>query len=529
MIGPDFNKQDTLPARDRKKAIHFPLPEKIGPYKIESLLERGGMSLLYLAVHPESKDPITIKVLFPEYMTNLEMVQRFIKESEIIALADHPNIVKLYGQGEWENGLYIAMEFINGISLRQFLLRNLISLKRALEIVMEISMALCHLHAHGIIHRDLKPENILITESGAIKVIDFGIAQMLTDIHSDPRSEKRLIGTPIYMSPEQRDNPESTSYPSDIYSLGIITYELVLGKLSHGQIHLGIMPRGLQKILSKALQQKPANRYQDIVDFMTDLSEYLNSAAMLKENKEISPLSDLSESLRQAERSLIPSTPPFWPGVSTGIATYKNIGGGYLYYDYFILPNKYYGLVIGEPSVHGTPAIVYASTLRGMIRTLSQLTKNPAEMATALNALLIDDPMKQTFAFSYLLLSMSEDRLYFISCNCGKLFLVASNNPEPIKIGSENPPIGLQAGIKYSDSSHSWYKGDSLIFYASFHQNDPLDEHLFSVDQIRSSLDEALSKDPQIQVDTIFRKFRIQLSKSHEDRSIVIFNIFREI
>ena len=150
------------------------------------------------------------------------MVQRFLREADIIALADHPNIVKLYRQGTWEGGLYIAMEFIGSLSLRKYILRNLISLKHALELVLEISMALCHLHAHGVIHRDLKPENILVTEVGEVKVIDFGIAQLLTDSPTDPRARRRLVGTPIYMSPEQKNDPESTSYPSDIYSLGII-------------------------------------------------------------------------------------------------------------------------------------------------------------------------------------------------------------------------------------------------------------------------------------------------------------------
>src|SRR5256885_15602408 len=115
----DFHKQRTLPTIANSKSDEQKLPEKIGPYKVEALLERGGMSLLYLATHPETKDPITIKVLFPEFVSNPEMVQRFLREAEIIELTDHPNIVKLYGQGEWENGLYIAMEFIQGISLRQ--------------------------------------------------------------------------------------------------------------------------------------------------------------------------------------------------------------------------------------------------------------------------------------------------------------------------------------------------------------------------------------------------------------------------
>ena len=134
------------------------------------------------------------------------------------------------------------MEFIQGLSLRQQILRVPISLKRALEIIKDIAYALCHLHTHGVIHRDLKPENILITNDSQIKVIDFGIAQLLSEqILKKAPLKQRMIGTPVYISPEQRDNPESVSYPSDIYSLGIIAYELILGRLSQGHIHLSLI------------------------------------------------------------------------------------------------------------------------------------------------------------------------------------------------------------------------------------------------------------------------------------------------
>ena len=171
----DFHKQTTLPDLHAGEARNYPLPQKIGPYKIESLLDKGGMSLLYLGVHPGTSQPIVVKVLLPKYLKNKEMMGRFLKEAQIIGMTNHPNIVKLYGQGQWEKGLYIAMEFIQGISLRQFIQQKSLSQKRALEIILQVAYALCHLHTHGVIHRDLKPENILITETGEIKVIDFGI------------------------------------------------------------------------------------------------------------------------------------------------------------------------------------------------------------------------------------------------------------------------------------------------------------------------------------------------------------------
>lgn len=499
------------------------IPEKIGPYKVEALLEKGGMSFLYLATHPETNDPITIKALFPEFLSNPEMVQRFLREAAIIALADHPNIVKLYGQGEWEGGLYIAMEFIQGISLKKYLLHNLISFKQALELVMEISMALCHLHAHGIIHRDLKPENILITESGGVKVIDFGIAQLLTDGQEDPDVRRRLIGTPIYMSPEQKLHPESTSYPSDIYSLAIITYELVLGKLSHGHIYLPLMPKGLRKILAKALQQEPEDRYQDVVDFMTDISTYLHSPTLAKENQELDPLSELSQSLRHAQHSLVPTHPPSWPEVDIGLATYKSLGISSLYYDFFTLPEQVYGIIIGEPSVKGSPGIVYASVLRGMVRALCQLTHHPQEMATVLNALLIEDPMKQHFTFSYLLLSPRENLFRFISCGSGYLWHRTQHQKDFKPVLSTNPSLGVDPHARFTEVECPWHAGEMIVFYASLGP-EAYREGLFSHEHLQSYPD-SLYSSPQKYVDAILLKAKLQLSRISDERSIVLLSL----
>ena len=274
----DFYKETTVPPFYKKDSIVIPvdLPETIGSYKIESLFEKGGMSVLYLGTHLTTQEPAIIKVLPEKYLLSQEVVKHFLKEADIIAMTDHPNIVKLYEHGNWKGGLYIAIEFVGGISLRQYILQHHISLKRSVEMIIEIAYALCHLHMHGVIHRDLKPENILVTESGTIKVIDFGIAQLLTKKDEKNLSKQTdFIGTPIYMSPEQKQNPQAVSYPSDIYSLGIIAYEIVSGKLSYGQIHLSLMPKGLQKILGKAMQRDPDFRYRDVVDFIADISALL--------------------------------------------------------------------------------------------------------------------------------------------------------------------------------------------------------------------------------------------------------------
>ena len=119
-----FHDQTTIPDLSVEKKLASAIPEKVGTYKIESLLNKGGMSLLYLALDPLSKKPVVIKVLSPKYLKNKDVVSRFLKEAKIIGMTDHPNIIKLYNQGRWEKGLYIAMEFIQGISLKQFILQK---------------------------------------------------------------------------------------------------------------------------------------------------------------------------------------------------------------------------------------------------------------------------------------------------------------------------------------------------------------------------------------------------------------------
>lgn len=527
MAKEDFYKQNTLPEGLSKvfKASPRPseIPKWIGPYKIENLLEKGGMSLLYLGVHPDTKEPTTIKVLLPKYLSHPDVVQRFLTEAEIIAMTDHPNIVKLYGHGEWEGGLYIAMEFIQGISLRQMLLESPISLKKALEIIIDIAYALCHLHTHGVIHRDLKPENILITDSGEVKVIDFGIAQLLTEkgpMESHPT--QRLIGTPIYMSPEQRENPESVSYPSDIYSLGIIFYELVLGKLSHGQIHLSLMPKGLQKILTKTLQPKAQDRYHDIVDFITDVSAYLNSTNLDKEKKAGDHLSEMSENLRNVQEIMAPSSPPQWPGIEVGLSSLKgrNIFG--IYYDFFAFPEGTFGVLIVESSAKGAEGVVYIAMIRGMIQTLLKQYTSPTDLAKALNELLIKDKIDEIYTLSFLFLKPQENTLVYLACGYGNLWKIARDSREVIPIDNKNLALGIDPDASFTVTTTSWELGDCLIL-SSFipDMEDKPETFLEKVIQENTT-----RRSPQQIIDAILRKIKLSSKPSHH-RTLSLIGLIR--
>lgn len=530
-----FYKQNTLPD------IHFeesrlPIPQKIGPYKIESLLNKGGMSLLYLGLHPESNQALAIKVLSPKYVTHPEMIERFLKEAHIIALTNHPNIVKLYGEGEWEGGLYIAMELIHGISLRQFILQQSLSLKRTLDIILQVAYALLHLHTHGVIHRDLKPENILITEEGEIKVIDFGIAQL----HEEPepkvvKEQSSFMGTPHYMSPEQKENPLSVSFSTDIYSLGIITYELILGRLSYGVINLTFLPKGLRKIVNKALALSPKERYQDIVDFITDISQYLKSGEWEKERPESDQLKEVLEVLQKSSLSLSPSSVPEWTQMDVGLAKHKGFGALGLYYDFFKLPNNTFLIFLSLSYAQEIEAALDIGMLRGMIRTLIQgknLTPDDSfrllPFVTTLNNLISADHLDKSFALQALHLDPLSEQLAFISCGLGSLFHLAAGSKEPRRLSKQNLGLGLEVQAPLFETVDNWNVGDTLILQSLALPNSPKSPPNEETEiQISKALADSIFLSAQGQADAILKQASLTPSFSLQKYPKVVLSIQR--
>lgn len=458
---------EPLPSSDEEETLlSLEGLQRIGHYKIESFLQRGGMNFLYLGTDVRNNLPVAIKVLLPKYVARKDILERFLREAEILSIADHPNIVQMYSYGSWELGYYIAMEFIMGGSLRQYLLENPLSLKRALEMVLEISYAICHLHTHGIIHRDLKLENILVTEQGLIKVIDFGIAQLLAHVKEEERSVflHRTIGTPIYMSPEQLENPENVSYPSDIYSLGIIAYELVLGKFSHGHVHLSLMPKGLQKILTKALRPNPDERYQDIVDFIGDLSEYLNSDALQKERKVGDRVCEIFDSLQISKKILLPFHTPEWLPWNMGLASNEGSIQTSLYADFLRPAQDTFAILFGQSNALDGEAIVSSATIRGMVRALFKTAISLTEFISGLNQLLLEDSSSASYALCCLVLSPEKKTLSFISCGYGNLWRIKKD--KTLEAISNSNSVLKISGVEFHETTCSIDEEEGLLLYA---------------------------------------------------------------
>ncbi len=487
----------------------------IGPYKIESLMGKGGMSFLYLALHPDTKQPIAIKVLSPSYVNHTEAVSRFLKEAQVIEITNHPNIIKLYGQGEWEKGLYIAMEFIHGVSLTQFITQHSLSIKRTLEVVLQVAYALLHLHSHGVIHRDLKPENILIDEEGEVKVIDFGIAQLHEErLQPEMEGQSRFLGTPTYMSPEQKENSLNVTFASDIYSLGLILFELITGKLSYGVVHLPSLPKGLRKIVAKALAVTPAERYQKVADFIQDISHYLNSGELEKERPGSDQVKELQEMIQRASHSLSPPVIPNWPQIDLGVAKGRSLQQIGLYYDFFRLPNNTFLALFASSTTFSIDSAVFIAALRGMIRMrlheISPTQTTPfriASFAEMLNTMVFEDILDQKFALSLLHLDPLRDQLSYLSCGFDSLLHIPKGEAKARKLTSNNTLLGVERNTTYSATIDNWNPGDILLMHSLVLPTTALPEERRMLEQeMLEATAESLLFSAQRQAEAILKK-----------------------
>lgn len=270
-----------------------------GRYLIESLIGVGGMANVYKGRDVRTGNQIAVKVLKEEFLDNEELVRRFKNESKAISILNHPNIVKVYDVSVTDRLQYIVMEYIDGITLKEYLKQRngALTWKEVVHFATQVLSALDHAHSKGIVHRDVKPQNIMLQADGSIKMMDFGIARF-SRAQSQTVSDK-AIGSVHYISPEQAKG-DHTDARTDIYSVGVMMYEMLSGKLPFdgtGAVSIAIMqisekpkplaevapniPVGLRQITEKAMEKDPADRYQSA-------QEMLDAIAAFRRNPSIS-------------------------------------------------------------------------------------------------------------------------------------------------------------------------------------------------------------------------------------------------
>lgn len=263
-----------------------------GRYKIVEMIGGGGMANVYLAEDMILEREVAVKILRLDFANDDELIKRFNREAQAATSLDHPNIVNIYDVGEENDIYYIVMEYVKGMTLKQYIQRNhYIPIEKTLHIMEQVTSAIDHAHQHGIIHRDIKPQNILIDENENVKITDFGIATALSA--TTITQTNSVLGSVHYLSPEQARGGMANK-KSDIYSLGIVMFELLTGRLpfsgesavSIALKHLQTMtpsvkrwnssvPQSVENIVLKATAKDPFHRYDSVHEMKEDIETAL--------------------------------------------------------------------------------------------------------------------------------------------------------------------------------------------------------------------------------------------------------------
>lgn len=254
------------------------LAKQLPQLDIGELIGQGGMGFVYKAKQRHLDRDVALKILHSELQQDPAFAKRFEREAQALAKLNHPNIVSVFDSGHTEAGdYYFVMEYVDGVSLREVLKGGHLDSEKALVVVPQVCDALQYAHEQGIVHRDIKPENILIDSRGRVKIADFGLAKLL-----DPSSQNenlshvgQRMGTAHYMAPEQAQDATDVDHRADIYSLGVVFYEMLTGELPIGRFSppsQSVKLDGrLDKVVLKTLESRPEQRYQQASDLKTEI------------------------------------------------------------------------------------------------------------------------------------------------------------------------------------------------------------------------------------------------------------------
>jgi serine/threonine protein kinase/membrane-associated protease RseP (regulator of RpoE activity) len=255
---------------------------KLGQYEIKEMIGRGGMGTVYKAYQSILDRFVAIKILPAKLSSDPEFQKRFNREAKALAGLSHPNIITIYDMSREGNYYYFVMELVEGVTIRKLISEHKLPPPEALKIVPQLCDALEYAHSEGVVHRDIKPENILVDKNGRIKIADFGLARLVKGETGVDRVTKtnEVMGTFDYMAPEQRFSSKDVDHRVDIYSLGVVFYEMLTGELPIGKFelpsHMVHIDVRVDDVVLKTLEKEPSKRYQRAIEVGTAVTNIIS-------------------------------------------------------------------------------------------------------------------------------------------------------------------------------------------------------------------------------------------------------------
>ena len=322
--------------------------ERIAHYEVLGQIGSGGMGEVYLARDTSLGRKVALKLLPPSFTADPQLRARFVREAQLASALDHQNVCTIHEVGQSSNFLFIAMQYIEGVTLKQVIGSRAMKLDALISISLQAADALAAAHDQGIIHRDIKSNNIIITSRGQVKVLDFGLAKLTDLAASDDKAESELasqltrtgavMGTPSYMSPEQARG-DRVDHRSDIFSLGVVIYEMASGEVPFkrnsqaetmnaviNESHTSVtelndkLPAGLSAAIDRALSKDPRDRYQSMGEMLRDLREVGREVGLLGSSDSQGAVIPYVPVGRRSARSWL------WPMTLVGLALLAGIG-----------------------------------------------------------------------------------------------------------------------------------------------------------------------------------------------------------
>ena len=255
------------------------LVNKFPDLEILHLIGQGGMGAVYQARQTNLDRLVALKILSPRLGSDPSFAERFAREARTLAKLSHPNIVTVFDFGQVDEIYYLVMEYVEGVNLRDTIEAKTLDPEKALAVVPQICDALQYAHDKGVVHRDIKPENILVSVEGGVKIADFGLAKLLEPTAEDftLTNTRQVMGTLKYMAPEQIEKPEEVDHRADLYSLGVVFYELLTGELPIGRFSVpsekAAINDELDQVVMKTLEKEADRRYQQASQIKTAVAD----------------------------------------------------------------------------------------------------------------------------------------------------------------------------------------------------------------------------------------------------------------
>ncbi len=314
--------------------------ENVGAYRVIGQLGQGGMATVYKAYHAQLNRYVAIKMMHHAFQENENFLARFRREAQIVALLEHPHIVPVYDFNEHLNQPYLVMKFIEGKTLKGTLVDGALTLEQVNHVMTAVASALTYAHSKGVLHRDIKPSNIVIDNENVPYLADFGLAR-IAEAGESTLSADMIMGTPHYISPEQALGEKNLTARTDIYSLGVVLYELAVGRVPfsadtpyaiiHDHIYTPLplpsqvnpdLPPSVEMVLLKALSKDPQDRYESAVEMVDAFKKAISDAGVAElRSDRVSTAGVSLVKLRNAMNSqLIAGSTLDVPGISSPIA-----------------------------------------------------------------------------------------------------------------------------------------------------------------------------------------------------------------